>query len=112
MRAKMEQKAFMLPHEIGKKEICDISGIQISKLNRIILAGEFYNFPISTKRVNRETVFDRDQIVEYMRTNNLKKMRVRPLMGRKEPLKNDFNTMARAFIRGLDSVKLQQERHE
>lgn len=110
MRAKMEQKVFMLPNEIGKQEICDISGIAIAKLNRIILNGEYYNFPISTKRVNREAVFDREQVMVWLFHNDIKKMRVRSLMERAEPKKNDFNTMARAFISGLDSVRM--VRHE
>ena len=100
----MEQKTFMRSDEIGKDEICEKAGIKKAKLNRIILAKE-YGFPISTRLVNRSLTFDRAQVLIWMSENNMKTMRVRSMIQRAEPEKNEFSAMCRAFINGLDSVR-------
>jgi len=100
----MEQKTFMLPTEIGKDEICLIAEIKKAKLNRLILAKQ-YNFPLSVRVVNRCIVFDRSEVIEWMKTNDMQKMRVVSLMQRAEPVKNEFNNMVKLFLNNLDLLR-------
>lgn len=98
MRAEMEQKTFMLPSEIDRAEIMQITGASKAKINYITRMQQ-YGFPVRSRLVNRCAVYDRVAVMGWLAKNDVSKIKIITYKARKErPIDMDFNAMARAFI--------------
>jgi len=98
MRAKMEQKVFMLPSEIGRPEIIRLTGASKAKIDYITKASR-HGFPERTRLVNRCAVYDRTDVTEWLAKNDVSKIKILAYKTKeRKPVSFDFNAMAKDFI--------------
>lgn len=94
MRAKMQPRDKMLPSEIGRMEIQELTNASYSKIHKISTLGR-QGFPPKLRIVNRMSTFDRELVLKWIAENDINTVIAGVAVATKT---DDFNSMARAFI--------------